>query len=54
VRRLLWNAFVAATVAGAATCGESTVLDVVKGVPGELTLSLVTPNSGADGAILSS
>ena len=52
MRRLLWNAFVAATVAGAATCGESTVLDVVKGVPGELTLSLVTPNSGADGAIL--
>ena len=51
MRRLLWIGFVAATVAGTATCGESRVLDIVRGVPGELTLSLVTPNSG-DGAIL--
>jgi len=52
MRRLLWTGFLAATVAVAATCGESKVLDIVRGVPGELTLSLVTPNGGADGAIL--
>ena len=52
MRRLVWTGFLAATVAGTATCGDSRVLDVVKGVPGELTLSLVTPNGGADGAIL--
>ncbi len=52
MRRLLWTGFLAATVAGTATCGDSRVLDVVRGVPGELTLSFVTPNSGADGAIL--
>jgi len=52
MRRLVWTGFLAATVAGTATCGDSRVLDVVKGVPGELTLGFVTPNSGADGAIL--
>jgi len=52
MRRLVWTGFLAATVAVAATCGESKVLDIVRGVPGELTLSLVTPNGGADGAIL--
>ena len=52
MRRLLWTGFLAATVAVAATCGESKVLDIVRGVPGELTLSLVTPNGGADGALL--
>ena len=52
MRRLLWIGFLAATVAVAATCGESKVFDIVRGVPGELTLSLVTPNGGADGAIL--
>jgi hypothetical protein len=52
MRRLLWIGFLAATVTMTATCGESKVLDIVRGVPGELTLSLVTPNGGADGAIL--
>ena len=52
MRRLLWTGFLVATVAGTATCGDSRVLDIVRGVPGELTLSLVTPNGGADGAIL--
>ena len=52
MRRLVWTGFLAATVAVAATCGESKVLDIVRGVPGELTLSLVTPNGGADGALL--
>jgi len=52
MRRLVWTGFLAATVTMTATCGESKVLDIVRGVPGELTLSLVTPNGGADGAIL--
>jgi len=52
MRRLVWAGFLAATVTMTATCGESKVLDIVRGVPGELTLSLVTPNGGADGAIL--
>ena len=52
MRRLVWTGFLALTVIMTATCGESTVLDIVRGVPGELTVSLVTPNSGADGAIL--
>src|SRR3989441_3913186 len=50
--RSVWAGFLAATVTMTATCGESKVLDIVRGVPGELTLSLVTPNGGADGAIL--
>jgi len=52
MRRLVWTGFLAATVIMTATCGESRVLDIVRGVPGELTLSLVTPNGGADGALL--
>ena len=52
MRRLVWTGFLAATVAGTATCGDSRVLDIVRGVPGELTLGFVTPNSGGDGAIL--
>ena len=52
MRRLVWAGFLAATVTMTATCGESKVLDIVRGVPGELTLSLVTPNGGADGALL--
>src|SRR5256712_11377985 len=50
MRRLVWAGFLAATVTMTATCGESKVLDIVRGVPGELTLSLVTPNGGAGGA----
>src|SRR2546428_10774772 len=52
MRRLVWAGFLAATVTMTATCGESKVLDIVRGVPGELTLSLVTPNGGAGGAPL--
>src|SRR2546422_10312141 len=52
MRRTVGPVFLAATVAVPAHCGDSRVLDIVRGVPGELTLGFVTPNSGGGGAIL--
>jgi hypothetical protein len=47
VRRLWRTALIAALVTATATCGDG-----LQPVAGELTLALVTPNSGADGAVL--
>jgi hypothetical protein len=47
VRRPWRTALIAALVTATATCGDG-----LQPVAGELTFALVTPNSGADGAVL--